>query len=496
MNDELLSNPPTTSMTPSEADPLYRRILDFSFDGPDPVAQTFADRLAHENNWSKHFTKRAIQEYRRFAYLAVIAGPVCPSEQVDQVWHLHLTYTRSYWDRFCKEILGKPLHHDPTSGGSQEDAKHRKLYADTLDAYRRIFGDEPPADIWPSADVRFGDDLHAVRVNARQHWIIRKTSVRSFAALAALFIVSVVLLTGCVGPILGAEWNPLALKNAEFLTFYPITYFIFMIVAIFVRQSYRKPDFDEQQQIPELDLYEKAYLAGGKSRVTHVALIQLVQQGNLKVDESGKFVGFGPEPENSFEQAIYYRLKTESPDQLTPKQIYRAISSAQVDEFDRLRNLELVCPAEQLSRAARNSFLISLIPLVIGVIRLINGLEGGHPVGYLIAMLIVTFFISLVGFARQPNWRTRRGDVVLARLLDQQRQLEQADVNYRPRQIGVALALFGSVVLVGTQYAFLKPVIQPPPGSNSGCGTGTGCSGGDGGGGGGGCGGGCGGGGD
>ena len=42
------------------------------------------------------------------------------SEQVDAAWHLHLTYTRSYWDRFCKETLGQPLHHDPTRGGPAE----------------------------------------------------------------------------------------------------------------------------------------------------------------------------------------------------------------------------------------------------------------------------------------------------------------------------------------------------------------------------------------
>jgi hypothetical protein len=34
---------------------------------------------------------------------------VTPSEQVDQVWHLHLTYTRSYWDEFCPNVLGQPF---------------------------------------------------------------------------------------------------------------------------------------------------------------------------------------------------------------------------------------------------------------------------------------------------------------------------------------------------------------------------------------------------
>ena len=59
-------------------------------------------RLASENGWSREYAVRVMQEYRRFAFLAVAAGhPVSPSDAVDQAWHLHLVYTRSYWDEFC-----------------------------------------------------------------------------------------------------------------------------------------------------------------------------------------------------------------------------------------------------------------------------------------------------------------------------------------------------------------------------------------------------------
>src|SRR5947199_354356 len=76
---------------------------------------------------------RAIEEYRRFAFLAVAAGhPVSPSDAVDQVWHLHLLYTRSYWVQFCGEVLGKPLHHEPSTGGGGEAAKFDAWYGQTL----------------------------------------------------------------------------------------------------------------------------------------------------------------------------------------------------------------------------------------------------------------------------------------------------------------------------------------------------------------------------
>ena len=67
---------------------------------------------------------RAIEEYRRFLLLGVAAGhPVSPSDTVDQVWHLHLTYTRRYWDTLCRDTLGRLLHHEPTQGGAVEDAR-------------------------------------------------------------------------------------------------------------------------------------------------------------------------------------------------------------------------------------------------------------------------------------------------------------------------------------------------------------------------------------
>jgi hypothetical protein len=153
---------------------LWERIEGFSFDSG-PTTYPFWARLASENGWSMSFAARAISEYRRFLYLTAVAGHhVSPSDQVDQVWHLHLLYTESYWNRLCRDVLGMPLHHYPSTGGTAEREKFDLWYRRTLESYRRTFREEPPADIWPPPDDRSGANDRHQRVNRRRNWIIRK----------------------------------------------------------------------------------------------------------------------------------------------------------------------------------------------------------------------------------------------------------------------------------------------------------------------------------
>ncbi len=173
------------SFSPAQKE-LWNRLEEFQFD-PTGAVVSFSRRLARENGWSHAFAHRALREYRRFLFLTTQAGhPVAPSDQVDQVWHLHLCSTRSYWTRLCGEVLGQPLHHEPSLGGKAEADKLDDWYARTLESYRRFFGD-PPADLWPPAVVRFGDDLHFRRVNVRRAWIVPKphTLLRAASYLVA-----------------------------------------------------------------------------------------------------------------------------------------------------------------------------------------------------------------------------------------------------------------------------------------------------------------------
>ncbi|MGM3305602.1 glycine-rich domain-containing protein [Anabaena sp. WFMT] len=152
---------------------LYQRLQEFSLDEKN-VSFSFSQRLARENNWKIEYTQRVIDEYKKFAVIAVFAGhPVTPSDQVDQVWHLHLTYTQSYWDDFC-EILGTQLDHGPTRGGDKEYNKFNNWYLNTIVSYEQFFGETPPIDIWPASHIRFDKEANFQRVDTHRNWVLPK----------------------------------------------------------------------------------------------------------------------------------------------------------------------------------------------------------------------------------------------------------------------------------------------------------------------------------
>lgn len=160
-------------MTQEESE-LWERIKFYQI-GSVEAKFSFSDRLARENGWSLEFALRTMLEYKKFMFLiCCFYEPLTPSDQVDQVWHLHLLYTQDYWNEFCDKVLGKQIHHGPTKGGKSEKLKFDDLYSNTLNFYRKKFGTEPPVDIWPSNDERFSK-INFRRTSTNDFYLIPKT---------------------------------------------------------------------------------------------------------------------------------------------------------------------------------------------------------------------------------------------------------------------------------------------------------------------------------
>ncbi|EAY31130.1 glycine-rich domain-containing protein [Microscilla marina] len=182
-------------MNPQEKQ-LWDKINHYSFDAVD-ASFPFSARLMRENGWTEAYTIEAIQEYKKFMFLVAVSGhSVSPSDPVDQVWHLHMIYTQSYWEEFCHGILGKAIHHNPTKGGKDERKKHVNMYDQTVESYFQYFGEPQPAHIWISTQDLF-KEIHYRRVNMHRNWVTAKPQfvrkrwhLAPLLALLALFFMA------------------------------------------------------------------------------------------------------------------------------------------------------------------------------------------------------------------------------------------------------------------------------------------------------------------
>ncbi|MDB5309095.1 MAG: hypothetical protein JWO38_3297 [Gemmataceae bacterium] len=491
-------------MTPDRV-ALLDRVLSFDIDGPSSVALPFAARLARENGWSRPYADRVIREYKRYVFLAATAAePVCPSEDVDAAWHLHLTYTRSYWKRFCGEILGVPLHHDPTRGGPAEAGKHLDMYRRTLAVYREAFGHEPPADIWSPAETRFGEDLKHRVVSTAHNWVIPKLPVKRVLQTTAAFVAFAAFVPGCEG----GGLNPFNLVGADFVYFLIPMMIAAVCVGRVIRSNMRNPDPQPGDDTLDLTWEQAAFLAGGYPRLTTAAIARLVECEAAAISEDKDRltpgVGMPVGGLSPVETAVYNLLPFRNTRQEL-KPVQEAVEARFSSAADRLEAESFILSkGRQVGAGFAAIVPLFLVVLFLAVPRLLMGVANGKPVGYLVATIVIGGCIGLAISAAGNLRLSRRGENLLVWLRSKHAGLRAGAGREADRSAGLAVALFGTAALAGLGLVALQTWFprQTTDGSSGGCGSGCGASsdggggGGDGSGdGGGGCGG-CGGGGD
>jgi len=457
---------------------LYKRIQAFALDWPDSQL-SFSQRLAKDNGWSSGYTQRAIEEYKKFIFLAVAAGhPVTPSDQIDQVWHLHLTYTRLYWQEFCPKILQTTLHHEPTRGGSSEQLKFGSWYSKTLESYEQFFGHIPPIDIWPKPKDRFGRDLHFIRINTQQSWILSKPNftvffkpqLRKIGIFTFLVLLSL-MITSC--QIISQIPNPINFTGSEFLTFYIFLGVMGIALAAWLRFSLCLVSANTKQQ-PDLNTYEIAFLAGGNHRLIMAAITSLVKQGYVEVLKEGKLVVTGKidaiaDPvEKAVAQDI---LATDG----AIEQVFQKSTGMKDSIRSRLEQLGLFPSDAQALKAHIYPSLIVVILLGIGLCKMAVGISRDKPVGLLLICIFGLLVLGAGFFVKPQRQRSRYGEIIFNDLTNRLQHLKTA--NSSDSELVLAVALFGATVLMGdTALADLYQMLTPTAVASSGGDGGSGGS--------------------
>jgi hypothetical protein len=119
------------------------------FGAVDASTKAFANKISRKYECSTSYAVKAINEYKKFLYLAVISDfHVTPSQAIDKVWHEHILFTQGY-SIFCKEIIEYNLNHHPELISLQsETERFHAQYLSTIKLYIEEFGKFPPTNIW------------------------------------------------------------------------------------------------------------------------------------------------------------------------------------------------------------------------------------------------------------------------------------------------------------------------------------------------------------
>lgn len=446
---------------------LWIKILHFPLDEPG-AAFNFSQKLAKEQNWSSAYTRRATDEYRKFIFLCCVAeNGASPSKVVDEVWHLHLTYTQSYWIHFCKNTLEKDIHHHPSRGGTAENHKHEEWYRDTIQLYEKIFGSSPPSDIWPHPlEEYLNNETTPIAGSKKILW------AATIMALPFLFI----------GIVYG-KWNPFTLTGPQFLWFY-------VFLGIFVMITYcvtgNESDAREmvKRQFPEdANVFQIARFLYGKHRAVQTAMVDLIRRDLLKVnkDEGISVFNHNYAPRGDEQNPLIVPLL---------KQEHGSKTSYEEISADWYSDELFVHPAlENLAEFAqqRKSFIPDTIFYVVligtGVLRIIQGLSNNRPVTFLVIEIVVLSFLlnRLIRMLSVNTAIFKEAEALFKKRLDDQQGHPDDLVNKFVVQGPNAILGFAEGILLLSVFTAYDPIVgrQRGDGGFGGCsGGGSSCSGG------------------
>lgn len=144
-----------------------------------------AARYAEEAQLSPAQIEEQIRELKRYLVLVAVTGePFLMGGPVDRLWHTWMLFSRSYTD-FCASIAGRYIHHAPGRDKALERAQEHAQWAAFRRSYEALYGETPPAHIWPGA--------HQQAVGSRGWWLERLERYSRGGKLQACLIV------GCDG---------------------------------------------------------------------------------------------------------------------------------------------------------------------------------------------------------------------------------------------------------------------------------------------------------
>ena len=95
-----------------------------------------------EYGWSKAQASQAVDRYEKLFKLFGKGSSIVPTQEIDDVWHIHMLDPESYYED-CMEYHGKIIGHNPALEDSQEEkSKLHSLFLMTAKIWKEAYGEE------------------------------------------------------------------------------------------------------------------------------------------------------------------------------------------------------------------------------------------------------------------------------------------------------------------------------------------------------------------
>ena len=260
--------------------------------------------------------------------------------------------------------------------------------------------------------------------------------------------------------------------GGPFLLLYITLLLIVILLGVIIPARMRP----EGRRRPVTDPEQLAYLSGGSTRLADTVTARLLATKALAVGEKGQLDILSRNAATAAETGVLA---------LTAPLDWARIEGAVRPEAARIQT-DLERAGLMLDRGERaNLRYWALLPyamlLMFGLTKLAIGVDSDRPVGFLTALVVVTLVLALIRAATIARL-TRAGTDAIAGARQGADRVRRAPL---PAETGLAVALFGTAVLAGSEFdAFHKMRAGSGDGGGGGGDSGSGDGGGDGGGGG------------
>lgn len=267
--------------------------------------------------------------------------------------------------------------------------------------------------------------------------------------------------------------NPIAdMYGPQFLLFYSVIIVTTLVVCWrFIQDPTKKQPLPLIPTNP--DPYEIAYLRGGETELTKLAVFNLIQRGYLQV--KGQSIQQAPNYphlgdlkliESEFFKCFY---SSHQADEMKFSSFLPVIVREKYAVYEQsLKNEQLLYADEWKASNVKVGLAGAAIVFSLGSYKLLVALAKGHNnVGLLVAMGVISL-VMLLWLIKQPPRLSDRGQNYLKRLQGTFAQLQEKAKSSIPYALdyNLLVALFGVEALAGTSYDYYRKAFLPPPSPN------------------------------